>query len=51
MLLTYFVHPGTAFYIGYNSDLQNLNRSLVWVREATCCVRRATFSTTGGRFS
>jgi hypothetical protein len=28
VLLTYFVHPGTAFYIGYNSDLQNLNRSL-----------------------
>jgi hypothetical protein len=29
VLLTYFVHPGTAFYIGYNSDLQNLNRSLL----------------------
>jgi hypothetical protein len=28
VLLTYFVHPGTAFYLGYNSDLQNLNRSL-----------------------
>ena len=28
VLLTYFVHPGTAFYIGYNSDLQNLNRYL-----------------------
>ena len=24
VLLTYFIHPGTAFYIGYNSDLQNL---------------------------
>ncbi len=24
-LLTYLVHPGTAIYIGYNSDLQNLN--------------------------
>ncbi|HEU5335297.1 MAG TPA: hypothetical protein VFU27_05010, partial [Terriglobales bacterium] len=23
-LITYLVHPGTAFYIGYNSDLQNL---------------------------
>jgi len=23
-LLTYFVHPGTALYVGYNSDLQNL---------------------------
>jgi hypothetical protein len=22
------VHPGTAFYVGYNSSLQNLNRSL-----------------------
>jgi len=28
-LITYLVHPGTAVYIGYNSDLQNLNRSLM----------------------
>jgi Domain of unknown function (DUF5916)/Carbohydrate family 9 binding domain-like len=27
-LITYFVHPGTAIYVGYNSDLQNLDRSL-----------------------
>jgi hypothetical protein len=27
-LVTYLVHPGTAIYVGYNSDLQNLNRSL-----------------------
>ncbi|HEY3974027.1 MAG TPA: DUF5916 domain-containing protein [Candidatus Sulfotelmatobacter sp.] len=24
-LITYLVHPGTAIYIGYNSDLQNLD--------------------------
>ncbi len=24
-LITYLLHPGTAIYIGYNSDLQNLN--------------------------
>src|SRR5271165_6933708 len=24
VLLTYYVHPGTAIYVGYNSDLQNL---------------------------
>ena len=24
-LMTYLVHPGTAIYVGYNSDLQNLN--------------------------
>ncbi len=24
-LVTYLVHPGTAIYFGYNSDLQNLN--------------------------
>ena len=23
-LITYLVHPGTALYVGYNSDLQNL---------------------------
>ena len=25
VLLTYLVHPGTAIYVGYNSDLQNLD--------------------------
>jgi hypothetical protein len=29
VLLTYLVHPGTAIYIGYNSDLQNLNHDLM----------------------
>ena len=24
-LITYLIHPGTAIYVGYNSDLQNLN--------------------------
>ena len=27
-LLTYLVHPGTAIYVGYNSDLQNLDHNL-----------------------
>jgi Domain of unknown function (DUF5916)/Carbohydrate family 9 binding domain-like len=27
-LITYLVHPGTAVYVGYNSDLQNLDRGL-----------------------
>jgi hypothetical protein len=28
VLLTWLPHPGTAVYIGYNNDLQNLSRSL-----------------------
>ena len=28
-LVTYLVHPGTAIYVGYNSNLQNLDRRLV----------------------
>jgi hypothetical protein len=28
VLLTYLPHPGTAVYVGYNSNLQNLDRSL-----------------------
>jgi hypothetical protein len=28
-LITYLVHPGTAVYVGYNSDLQNLDHGLV----------------------
>jgi hypothetical protein len=27
-LVTYLVHPGTAIYVGYNSDVQNLDRNL-----------------------
>ena len=27
-LFTWLPHPGTAIYIGYNNDLQNLDRSL-----------------------
>ncbi|HET7205146.1 MAG TPA: DUF5916 domain-containing protein [Terriglobales bacterium] len=27
-LITYLVHPGTAVYVGYNSDLQNIDPSL-----------------------
>jgi len=27
-LITYLLHPGTAIYVGYNSDLANLNRGL-----------------------
>jgi hypothetical protein len=27
-LITYLVHPGTAIYVGYNSDLANLSRGL-----------------------
>ena len=28
VLLTYLLHPGTAVYVGYNSDLQNIDPSL-----------------------
>ena len=28
VLLTWLLHPGTAVYVGYNSNLQNLDRSL-----------------------
>jgi len=27
-LISYLVHPGTAFYVGYNSDLQNMDPNL-----------------------
>jgi hypothetical protein len=27
-LITYLMHPGTAIYVGYNSDLANLNHNL-----------------------
>jgi hypothetical protein len=30
VLFTYLVHPGTAIYVGYNSDLANFNRALLY---------------------
>jgi hypothetical protein len=27
-LVTYLLHPGTALYVGYNSNLQNIDPSL-----------------------
>ena len=29
-LITYLLHPGTAVYVGYNSDLQNLDRLAIY---------------------
>ena len=29
VLITYLLHPGTAIYVGYNTDQQNFNRALV----------------------
>jgi hypothetical protein len=29
VLFTYMVHPGTALYVGYNSDVANIDRSLL----------------------
>jgi hypothetical protein len=40
-LFTYLVHPGTALYLGYNSDLQNLDRNLN-VDPVTGLINRAT---------
>jgi hypothetical protein len=28
-LMTYLIHPGTAIYVGYNSELENLDHSLM----------------------
>jgi hypothetical protein len=28
VLFTYMLHPGTALYVGYNSNMQNLDRAL-----------------------
>ena len=30
VLFTYLLHPGTALYVGYNSNLQNLDRALYY---------------------
>jgi Domain of unknown function (DUF5916) len=42
VLFTYLVHPGTAIYVGYNSDLQNLDPSLQRVCGGLACTVNAT---------
>ena len=37
-LFTYLVHPGTAVYVGYNSDLQNYDRTLCDRTAAGQCI-------------
>ncbi|MCI0601796.1 carbohydrate binding family 9 domain-containing protein [bacterium] len=48
-LLTYLIHPGTALYIGYNSNLENLHPDLI--RSSTGLVRtRNSFINNGRQF-
>ena len=44
-LLTWLPHPGTAVYVGYNNDLQNIDRIAVLP-----CARRRMRSRTIRRF-
>ena len=47
-LLTWLPHPGTAVYLGYNDDLQNLNRSLCnRLPNGTCDPNNTTFPRAG----
>jgi hypothetical protein len=50
-LLTYLPHPGTAFYVGYTTDYQNLNSSLC-TREANgmCNAVQPILPRTGSSF-
>ena len=42
VLFTYLLHPGTAIYVGYNSDLQNLDPSLARVCGGLSCMAGQT---------
>jgi hypothetical protein len=46
VLFTYMVHPGTAIYVGYNSDLQNLDPSLLQTADGLLR-RRSSFINDG----
>ena len=48
VLFTYLVHPGTAIYVGYNSDVANINRALMSEpTDYTELVRSRTFLNDG----
>jgi hypothetical protein len=42
VLLTWLPHPGTAIYLGYNDDLQNLDRVLCARTSTGACNPNAT---------
>jgi hypothetical protein len=50
VLFTYLVHPGTAVYLGYNSNLQNLDPSLGLDRNGNLLRTRNRFLNDGRQF-
>jgi len=46
-LITWLLHPGTAVYVGYNSNLQNLDRSLGFDRDGNLLRTRNGFINDG----
>jgi hypothetical protein len=50
VLFTYLVHPGTAVYVGYNSDLQNIDRNLGVDPNGNLLRTRNTFINDGRQF-
>jgi hypothetical protein len=50
VLFTYLPHPGTAIYVGYNSNLQNLDRSLALDQNGDLLRTRDTFLNDGRQF-
>lgn len=46
-LVTYLVHPGTALYVGYNSNLQNLDPSLTILPSGNFLRTRRPFTNDG----
>jgi hypothetical protein len=49
-LITYLVHPNTAVYVGYNSDLQNLASPLEYGRNSQLLRTRDQFMNDGRLF-
>ncbi len=46
-LITWLLHPGTAVYVGYNSNLQNLDRSLAFDPDGNLLRTRSRFLNDG----
>jgi len=49
-LVTYLLHPGTALYVGYNSNLQNLDPSLTVLPSGNLARTRHPFTNDGRQF-
>jgi len=49
-LFTYLMHPGTAVYVGYNNNVENITRGLDLDADGSLTRTRSSFINNGRQF-